>query len=144
MNKDHSPRILALGIVLAVIGMIFAVTYARADSFNDRFMAATPNSGVLNPLADPSQSDTLNPPAQDDKETLPAGPWSIKLLLIINGRVARAVPYNEETFQTGEACRNAVMADTKLYADVKEAEKAVAEKSGGMASVNVACAMHLD
>lgn len=132
MDKDHGPRILVFAIFLAIVGMIFAASVARADSFNDRFTTETPKSGVL------------NPPARDDEETLPAGECSIKLLLIIDGKVARSIPYNEETYPTGEACTNSVLADKPLQASMQTAANAAVKGFGETAKLAIVCTMQLD
>ena len=131
-NQDHSQRVLAFGFVIAVIVLIFAYGYARADSFNERFTTGAPKSGVL------------NPPARDNEETLPAEQWGIKLLLLIDGKVARAIPYNAETYPTGDACKNAVVADTRLQVSTQAAAKVAVENFGATAAVAIACAMQLD
>ena len=121
-KQDHRPRILAFGLVLAVVGLIFASAYARADSFNERFSAATPKSDDL----------------------FPAEQWGIKLLLIIDGKVARSIVYNDETYPTGDACRNAVLADMPLQASMQTAANAAVEGFGDTAKLAIVCAMQLD
>lgn len=121
MSKDHSARIVVFGIALAVIGMIFAAGCARADSFNERFSATTPQEAPLS-----------------------AEQWGIKLLLIIDGKIVRAVAYNEVVYSSGEECKSAVLADTKLQESMQEAASAAAQSFGATAVVGIACAMHLD
>jgi hypothetical protein len=128
MSKDRSARIVAFGIVLAIVGMIFAASYARADTFDERF-----SSGVLTPAP-----ETLTPTPKSDEQ------WSIKLLLIIDGKIARSVTYNDETFTSGDTCRNAVLANTKLQASAQEAATEAAKTFGATAVVGIACAMELN
>ena len=111
----------AFGIALAVVGIIFASGHARADTFNERFSAATPEDAPL-----------------------PAEQWNIKLVLLIDGKIARAVPYNDETYPTGDACKNAVMSDLKLQSSMQAAATEAAKTFGETAAVGIVCAMHLD
>lgn len=120
-NPDRGPRILAFAIALAIVGMIFTVGYARADSFAERF------TGM--PKADVS-------PAVEQ--------WSITLLLIIDGKIARSVPFNAEVYPTSDACRNAVNADTGLQERAQKAAKLAGESYGPTAAIGIACAMQLD
>jgi hypothetical protein len=115
-NQDHGPRILAFGIALAVVGLIFASVYARAATFNERFTTEAPTRGE----------------------------WTIQLLLIIDGKVARSIVYNDETYPTGDACRDAVLADTPLQSSMQTAANAAVEGFGETAKPAIACTMHLD
>ena len=122
MNKQ---RIAAFGIVVVIVGLIFASGYARAASFNERFAA-------------------VETPKVDEETPKPSGEWSIKLLLIIDGKIARSVTYNDETFTSGDTCRNAVLANTKLQASAQEAATEAAKTFGATAVVGIACAMELN
>lgn len=121
-EQDRSRRVLAFGIVLAVVGLIFAASYARAATFNERFPAATPKA----------------------EESLPAESWGIHLLLIINGKIARSVVYNEEVYPTSDACKSAILADTGLQERAQKAAKLAVESYGPTAALGIACAMQLD
>ena len=122
MNKDRSPRILAFGLALAVVGLIVASVYARAATFNERFTAETPTT----------------------ETPTPRGEWTIQLLLIIDGKVARSIVYNDETYPTGDACRNAVLADRPLQSSMQTAANAAVEGFGETAKLAIVCTMHLD
>ena len=122
MSKDNSARIVAFGIAFAIVGLIFAAGYARADTFNERF---------------PAESPKLEAP-------IPAGQWGIKLVLVLDGKIARAIPYNEETYPTGEACKAAVLADLPLQNSMQAAAGEATKQFGENAAVGIVCAMHLD
>jgi hypothetical protein len=122
MSKDHSPHVLAFGLVLAIVGLIFAASYARADSFNERFSAVTP------------KSDDLSLTEQ----------WGVKLLLIIDGKIAQSVGYSAKTFTTSDACRNAILTDKPLQVSAQAAAEEAVAKFGETAKIAIACAMRLD
>ena len=116
------PRAPIIG--LTIVGLIFASVYARADSFNERFSAATPTPTTETPT--------------------PRGEWNIQLLLIIDGKVARSIVYNDETYPTGDACTNAVLADKPLQSSMQTAANAAVAGFGETAKLAIACTMHLD
>ena len=122
MNKQ---RIAAFGIVVVIVGLIFASGYARAASFNERFAA-------------------VETPKVDEETPKPSGEWSIKLLLLIDNKIARSITYSEETFPTGEACKDAILADTKLQSSMQDAAEAAVQAFGPTAALAIACVMHLD
>jgi hypothetical protein len=122
-DQDHSRRILVFGIALAIVGLICASAYARAATFNERFTA------------------TAETPKSDDP--FPEQ-WGVKLLLFIEGKVARAAPYDDETYPSSDACKNAVIADTGLQERAQKAAKLAVESYGPTAGIGIACAMQLD
>jgi hypothetical protein len=121
-------RFLAFGIAIIlvglIVGLILASGYAPADTFDERF-----SSGVLTPAPAPA------PPSEQ---------WGIKLLLLIDGKVMRAVTYNGESYPSGEACRAAALADTKLQASAQAIAGEAIQTFGPDASVAIACAMELN
>jgi hypothetical protein len=120
-KNDFTVPAMILAVLLGLAALVWA-SHARADTFNERFPAETPKS----------------------EAPLPAGEWSIKLLLIIDNKIARSVTYNEETYPTGDACKNAILADIKLQASMQEAATEAVKTFGPNAAVAIACAMHLD
>lgn len=123
-TQNHSRRVLAFGLVLAIVGLIFSFGYARAATFTERF-SATPSK--------------LDDPFPERAEQ-----WGIKLLLLIDGKVARSIVYNDETYPTGDACTNAVLADKPLQSSMQTAANAAVEGFGESAKLAIACTMHLD
>lgn len=121
-KQDHSRRILAFGLGFAIVGLIFTSVYARAATFNERFTTETPTT----------------------ETPTPRGEWTIQLLLIIDGKVARSIVYNDETYPTGDACTNAVLADKPLQSSMQTAANAAVKGFGETATLAIACAMQLD
>jgi len=119
-NPDRSARVVAFGIALAIVGMIFASVYARASTFDERFTGAPKSEAPL------------------------AESWGIKLLLLIDGKVARAAPYDEEVYPSSDACKEAVIANVPLQLSAQVAAKLAVENFGATAAVGIACAMQLD
>ena len=138
MSKpDHSRRILAFGLALAIVGLIFSFGIARADTFDERF-----SSGVLTPTPDVLAPTPLTPTPKPD-ELFPER-WGVKLLLLIDGQVARSIVYDEEIYSSSDACKNAVIANLTLQVSAQAAAKVAIETFGATAAVGIACAMQLD
>jgi hypothetical protein len=109
-------------MLLPFLAYVLTHSYARGATFDERFTTEMP----------PTPTPT------------PRGEWTIQLLLIIDGKVARPIVYNDETYPTGEACRDAVLADKPLQSSMQTAANAAVEGFGETAKLAIACTMHLD
>ena len=124
MSKQaRGLRIFAFCLVIAAAILVVTFGCARASTFDERFPAET------------TKPNELIPGAQK---------WGIKVLLLIDSKIAHAIDYDDKIYATGDECRGAILADKSLQASAQSAAAEAVEKFGRTASIALACAMQLD